>query len=87
MRRLKDVKTPLANFFASGVLRLGAKLGPILWQFPPNFRFDRNRFGGFRQAVAARHGLSVVTCSPLRQAHPLETLDESPGRRAAPSCS
>jgi len=47
MRRLKDVKTPLANFFASGVLRLGAKLGPILWQFPPNFRFDRNRFEDF----------------------------------------
>ena len=40
MRRLKDVKTPLANFLASGVLRLGRKLGPILWQFPPNFRFD-----------------------------------------------
>src|ERR1700754_1348380 len=39
MRRLKAVKTPLANFFASGVLRLGEKLGPILWQLPPNFTF------------------------------------------------
>jgi len=43
MRRLKDVSTPLANFFASGVLQLGVKLGPILWQFPPNFRFDSGR--------------------------------------------
>lgn len=38
--RLRNVDTPLANFFASGVLRLGAKLGPVLWQFPPSFRYD-----------------------------------------------
>jgi uncharacterized protein YecE (DUF72 family) len=43
IRRLKDVETPLANFFASGVLRLREKLGPILWQLPPNFRYDRAR--------------------------------------------
>ena len=47
MRRLKDMKVPLANFFASGVLGLGHKLGPILWQFPPNFAFDRTRFADF----------------------------------------
>jgi len=29
MRRLRDVQTPLANFFASGLLALGGKLGPI----------------------------------------------------------
>ncbi len=40
VRRLRDVRAPLANFIASGLLRLGAKLGPILWQFPPSFRFD-----------------------------------------------
>ncbi len=33
-KKLKDVKTPLANFLASGVLRLEDKLGPFLWQFP-----------------------------------------------------
>ncbi|HXO99520.1 MAG TPA: DUF72 domain-containing protein [Luteibacter sp.] len=38
--RLRDVEKPLANFFASGVLALREKLGPILWQFPPSFRFD-----------------------------------------------
>jgi uncharacterized protein YecE (DUF72 family) len=37
MKRLADVERPLANFFASGVLRLGPKLGPILWQLPPSF--------------------------------------------------
>jgi len=47
IRRLKDVATPLANFFASGLLRLGEKLGPVLWQFPPNFRFDAERIDAF----------------------------------------
>lgn len=40
IKRLRDVDTAVANFFASGVLRLGEKLGPILWQFPPSFRYD-----------------------------------------------
>ncbi len=47
MRRLNDVAVPLANFIASGLLRLGSKLGPILWQFPPNFRFDAERIEPF----------------------------------------
>jgi uncharacterized protein YecE (DUF72 family) len=47
MKRLKDVKTPLANFFASGLLALGSKLGPVLWQLPPQFRFDRDRLEEF----------------------------------------
>jgi len=47
MKRLKDARTPLANFFASGLLRLGQKLGPILWQFPPQMRFDAVRFETF----------------------------------------
>jgi uncharacterized protein YecE (DUF72 family) len=40
IRRLKDVAIPVANFFASGVLRLGSKLGPILWQLPPSLPFN-----------------------------------------------
>src|SRR5438094_853608 len=47
MKRLKDVKTPLANFFASGVLRLKEKLGPILWQLPPTLQFDEHRVEAF----------------------------------------
>src|SRR6476660_1754325 len=34
MKKLNGVETPLANFFASGVLGLKEKLGPILWQLP-----------------------------------------------------
>lgn len=51
MKRLKEVETPLANFFASGLLRLGSKVGPILWQFPPNMRFDAERFADFLEML------------------------------------
>lgn len=47
MKRLRAVETPLANFLASGVLALGHKLGPILWQLPPNFAFDPERLAAF----------------------------------------
>lgn len=45
--RLRDARVPLANFIASGLLRLGIHLGPLLWQFPPNFRYDRSRIEPF----------------------------------------
>ncbi|HEX4631057.1 MAG TPA: DUF72 domain-containing protein [Chthoniobacterales bacterium] len=47
MKKLRDIEVPLANFFASGILCLGEKLGPILWQFPPNFGWNRERFAEF----------------------------------------
>jgi uncharacterized protein YecE (DUF72 family) len=47
IRRLKDVRAPLASFLASGLFCLKEKLGPILWQFPPNLKFDPERFETF----------------------------------------
>jgi uncharacterized protein YecE (DUF72 family) len=47
LRRLKEIETPLANFFASGLLELGPKLGPLLWQFPPQLPFLPERFDAF----------------------------------------
>jgi uncharacterized protein YecE (DUF72 family) len=47
MKRLREIDAPMANFFASGVLRLGHKLGPVLWQFAPSFRFDPATFEPF----------------------------------------
>nr|WP_251106835.1 DUF72 domain-containing protein [Alloacidobacterium dinghuense] len=44
---MRDVEVPLANFFASGLLNLGEKLGPILWQLPPSFKFDRDVMKAF----------------------------------------
>lgn len=47
MKKLKDVDRPLANFFAQGIFALKEKLGPILWQFPPNLSFQAERFENF----------------------------------------
>lgn len=47
LRRLKEPQQGLANYFASGMLALREKLGPILWQFPPNMKFDEDRFAEF----------------------------------------
>jgi ABC-type transport system involved in cytochrome c biogenesis ATPase subunit len=44
MLRLRDAGTAMANFFASGVLALGPKLGPFLWQLPERQR--RRQRGG-----------------------------------------
>jgi uncharacterized protein YecE (DUF72 family) len=71
MLRLRAVEQPLANFFASGPLALGPKLGPVLWQFPPNFQFKPDRLKGraytepgkrhsIRHAMEIRHPSFVV---------------------------
>src|SRR5688572_4928892 len=65
MKKLRDVETPLANFFASGVLALGAKLGPLLWQLPPNLPFDADRLAAFL-AMLPR---STAEAATLAQRH------------------
>lgn len=65
IRRLRNVQTPLANFFAAGILALRDKLGPVLWQLPPNMEFDAALLDEFLHllprtttdacALAARH--------------------------------
>jgi uncharacterized protein YecE (DUF72 family) len=45
--RLKEIDGPVANVLASGVFNLREKLGPFLWQFPPNFKFDPERMEHF----------------------------------------
>jgi uncharacterized protein YecE (DUF72 family) len=45
--RLKHIDQPLANFFASGIFNLRDKLGPFLWQFPPQLAYSRERFEAF----------------------------------------
>jgi len=47
MLRLKDVHGALANFLASGVLALRAKLGPMLWQLPPSMQYAPERLEHF----------------------------------------
>jgi len=64
--RLNDVEKPIANFFASGIFRLRQKLGPLLWQFPPSFRFDPEQFENFLKL------LPYDTEAAARQAHQRE---------------
>ena len=76
MKKLRNPEAGLANFFAQGILRLGPKLGPILWQFGPNFRFDRTRIELFLAllprdteaalALARRHDHRVAGRAWLR---------------------
>ncbi|MFC5136882.1 DUF72 domain-containing protein [Actinomycetospora rhizophila] len=47
MKKLRGVEEGLANFFASGPLALGPKLGPILWQLPPQLGYDAQRIEDF----------------------------------------
>jgi len=50
-KKLQDIRTPLANFFAQGLLKLGNKVGPVLWQFPPWYRFSRELLESFLDAL------------------------------------
>lgn len=47
IRRLKEIEVPLANFFATGILKLKEKLGPIFWQFPPSMLYRPEIFEEF----------------------------------------
>lgn len=51
MKKLKDVEIAMANFYASGVLELKNKLGPVLWQLSPSLKFDRRRMEDFIQIL------------------------------------
>jgi uncharacterized protein YecE (DUF72 family) len=74
VRRLRDIDEPLANFFASGPLLLGDKLGPFLWQFPPNMKFDAERISDFL-ALLPRDRKAARACA--RQA--AERLQDNGG--------
>lgn len=67
--RLRNARTALANFFASGVLALGPKLGPLLWQLPPNLPLDP-------EALDAFLALLPSTTADARTLAAETTLDE-----------
>jgi len=64
MLRLRGVTAALGNFYASGVLALREKLGPLLWQFPARQAYDAALFEAFfadlprntEAAAALAHG-------------------------------
>jgi uncharacterized protein YecE (DUF72 family) len=65
LKRLRDVDTALANFFASGVLALGDKLGPLLWQLPPTLAFD----SGLLVDFFGRLPRTTVAAAELARSH------------------
>jgi uncharacterized protein YecE (DUF72 family) len=56
MKKLRDVEEPLGRFLASGLLALGPKLGPVLWQLPPNLGWDPERVEGFLRMLPRSTG-------------------------------
>jgi uncharacterized protein YecE (DUF72 family) len=71
----------MANFFASGLLALGTKLGPLLWQFPPNFSFRPDVFERFLDLLPR----DTVAAARLAQGHDARVRDPwfEPGRKRA----
>ena len=60
MLKLRHARPALANFLASGVLALREKLGPMLWQLPPNLAFDGDRLDEFLSLLPRDTGAARV---------------------------
>jgi uncharacterized protein YecE (DUF72 family) len=60
MKKLVDVEAPLGTFLASGVLGLGDRLGPMLWQLPPHLGFHPDRLAAFFDLLPRRTGLAAA---------------------------
>ncbi|MBO3664664.1 DUF72 domain-containing protein [Microbacterium stercoris] len=59
MLRLRSAGTALANFFASGPLALGRKLGPILWQLPARHPFEPAVLDAFLASLPRTTGAAL----------------------------
>ncbi|WP_153397635.1 DUF72 domain-containing protein [Ornithinicoccus halotolerans] len=83
MKRLREPETVLANFFAQGLLDLGEKLGPVLWQLPPTLAFDASQLAGFLASLPRTHGAAAELAG--RHDHRLDgravTSTQLPDRR------
>ena len=65
-RVLAEAGDSVKRFYDSGVLELGDRLGPVLWQFAPTKKFDEGDFGAFLELLprklegrALRHVVEV----------------------------
>ncbi|RKS72695.1 uncharacterized protein YecE (DUF72 family) [Motilibacter peucedani] len=72
MKKLAGVEQALTTFFESGVYELGPKLGPVLWQLPPNLGFDADRLSAFFDLLPRT---VPATGAPLR--HAMEVRHDS----------
>ena len=53
---LAESEPAIARFLGSGLLELGDRLGPVLWQFPPTRKFEPEHFEAFLAMLPASHG-------------------------------
>jgi uncharacterized protein YecE (DUF72 family) len=63
MKKLRNVDEALANFFAQGLLALGPKLGPVLWQFAPQFVFNEALLAEFFDKLPRNTGDAAALAS------------------------
>lgn len=77
MKKLRGVEEGLANFFASGLLALGPKLGPVLWQLPPILGYDPERIEGFLRLLPRTTGeaAALATGHTSKVPDPATTVD------------
>ena len=78
-RVLAEAGDSIKRFLNSGVLELGDRLGPLLWQFAPTKKFDAADFGKFLELLPAQAGRNAPAPrggSAARKlcAHPLSLL-------------
>ncbi|WAE50504.1 DUF72 domain-containing protein [Stutzerimonas frequens] len=86
VRRLREVDGALANFFASGIFQLKEKLGPILWQFPPSFKFDPALFEAFLRQLPhdTKAALAIARdCEPRMEGRSYLSVDRKRRMRHA----
>jgi len=53
MKKLRHTEEVLSTFLVERVGALGGKLGPVLFQLPPRWRFNGERFAGFLEGLPA----------------------------------
>ena len=58
--KLAESADSIANFFGQGFEVLGPKLGPILWQFAPYKRFDRDDIAAFIDLLPEKLGENTL---------------------------
>ena len=91
--KLRRCEAALGNFYASGVLALGKRTGPFLWQLPATYGFDAERLDAFMrmlprdssaaEAVARGHdhrlrrGALVTAAERVRYRHAFEVRHPS----------
>jgi len=73
LRRLVAVTEPLDRFLAE-IAALGDRLGPLLVQLPPSFRYDETLVGAFLEILRARLDGDVV-CEPRHPSWFAESVD------------